>query len=122
MTDIKNKKPRKAKKKEKFFKFPSEEYKLLRLYDVSLRGTVLQPFKLIINAYEDGSWTMLNLDNMEKYLTRSLDFLKLKARYMHLYYVSNMKLYYDDNGFHIDDHTFHSLDEVDKALDNVAFL
>ncbi len=122
MTDVEEKKPKKPKKKAKFFKFPTEEFKLLRLIDLQQVGNVMQPFKLIVHAYENGSWTMLNLNDMEHYLARSMSFLKLKARYMNLYYASNMKLSYDEVGFHINEHTFSSLDEVDKALDNVAFL
>jgi hypothetical protein len=64
----------------------------------------------------------LNLKIIKFEFIEDVKYLILHKEYCDLLSLSDDKLSYDDDGFHLDGHTFETLKEVRKAIKNKAFL
>jgi len=99
-----------------------KEYKMFLHYDKVIKGGIISPFQLMVDALRGQSWPLVDLKATRDAIAQDFRYLLLYKRYESLRLYSKNTLSYDENGFHLDGHVFETLDEVEKALRLKSFL
>lgn len=101
----------------------TKEYGLLVYYNkYNNQNKMNSLYSFMNSSLENGQWTFLDLNQVQKNINEHFQYLSLRKRYSELLIESKNILVYDHEGFHINEHTFETLDEVQRALNQKMFL